>query len=205
VDLNRKIRDFEAGFRELYLDAIPLLHHETPTGKGSGHYLSFSTIFSGIECLASMFSGKQPVKNNTGDRFKKFVPLYFGSPTYATHVDDLWLLRCSLAHSFSPGGKFTLTTGNPRHHFLAATDGRICLNAETFLQDFVKAADRYFQDLRGRKGVQQKFELSVRQTGTTHRNVELPTLPGSEMKLNKVWVQTSQNAGTNVSHISRAF
>jgi hypothetical protein len=200
VDLNRKIRDFEDGFRELYLDVIPLLYRKTHTGKGTGHYLSFSTVFSGVECLASMLSGKQAVRNETGNRFKIFVRQYFGGK-YATHADDLWLLRCSLAHTFSCGGKFALTNDSPGHHFMPTTHGKICLNAQTLHKDFGKAADRYFDDVRTKKNVRRTFDLSIQQTGVINRSVQLPPIQVPMPK--GVTVQLSEHTGTNVSHIQR--
>jgi hypothetical protein len=192
MDLNRKIRDFEAHFRELYIDAIPLLYKRTSTKKATGHYLSFSAVFSAIECLAAMLLG---TRCPPGDRFEAFVKGYFvHDPRYPRNSAKLWKLRCSLAHSFSCGGTFVLTHENPKHHFYEH-HGTIILNAESFFKDSQTAADRYFQDLQSAKGVRQKFAAAICETGVIRGCVQLPELPQLPV------LTTASNIGTAVNHI----
>jgi hypothetical protein len=195
MDLDKRIRDFQRDFQELYLEAIPLLHQKT-RGRQSGHFLSFSTIFSGIECLASVRSGELTLA--TGTRFKKFVHDYFGrSSKYAEQVDALWELRCHLAHSFTTGGKFFLTHNNASEHFRMTNHGT-CLNAETFLTDFTVAANRYFADLQSVKGVRQKFDSAVKQTGSIRSHAIATSVP--DPKKPKVMIQVcNQFSGTNAT------
>jgi hypothetical protein len=125
-------------FRRLYLKAIPRLHN------GTGAYLSFSAVFSGIEALAGLYYGKT-ADGEARTRFETFVTKYFDL-RYKSRMKELWKLRNSLAHSFAVDPNFSLVNGRPKQHF-AMHGTQVQLNAESLFQDFSRAAEQYFRDL----------------------------------------------------------
>ena len=142
-------------FRRLYLKAIPLLHN------GTGAYLSFSAVFSGIEALAGLYYGK--IKNGEAEkRFTAFVTKYFDE-RYKRKVKELWLLRNSLAHSFAVDSNFRLINRRPKQHFVSY-ETQIQLNAESLFQDFRRVAEQYFRELVSDPNLRNNFN-SVCQGG----------------------------------------
>jgi hypothetical protein len=123
-------------FTEIYVAGIPLIIRDRTA------FLAFICMLTATDALAGYrYNHPKP-----GPRFRRFLRTYF-PPSYASHVPKLWLFRCRMVHGFSPA-YFTLTHHDPRTHLSRSAIGDTTLNAESFHQDFARAATTFFAEVR---------------------------------------------------------
>jgi hypothetical protein len=132
-------------FGEIVLGGIPGLLNK------DGAYLSFICVFAGIEALA----GFRHPDRNSGERFREFATEYFDSK-YNPLVGQLWDLRNSMVHSFSPRHFALIHHGSPQH-LRTDPQGQLMLNAEDVYSSLVLATEKYFTHLRSDSGLQRLF------------------------------------------------
>jgi hypothetical protein len=142
-----EIANFSANFRGLFLRGIPCLLND------DGAYLAFGCIFSGTEALAGY---RYPYLRENGVKFKNFLVDYFVA-RYHPLASELWDLRNSLIHSFSPK-HFALCHGQPKTHLTDRPPYTKVLNAESFFFDFSVSAEKYLSSLATDAQVQADFQ-----------------------------------------------
>jgi hypothetical protein len=133
-------------YSKLFLSGIPELLND------NGAYLSFVCVFAGVEALA----GYRYPDHKNGPRFRAFIKEYF-EPRFHPLVAELWDLRNSLVHSFSPA-HFALCHGQSHRHFTDHPPYLKVLNAENTHEELVAASSCYFDELAGRPDLQALFE-----------------------------------------------
>ena len=138
------ITHVRANFSRIYLGGIP------STLNDDAAFLSFICSLTAIEALGGFV---RPTEKN-GFRFRGFVQDYFPS-AYHSHADQLWRLRNSAVHGFSPG-PYALTHHNGHLH-MTIDGGRTVLNAEDFYAALVTASEKYFTALRTDAALQASF------------------------------------------------
>jgi hypothetical protein len=149
LDVPQAIDHTHQHFGEIFLGGIPALLNR------DGAYLSFICVFAATEALAGF---RHPEKGN-GDRFRAFIAEYF-DPKYHPLTSQLWELRNSMIHRFSPR-HFALTHHNSPYHFRVDRQGQVTLNAEDVYAALVIAAERYFSHLRSDSAIQEMFARRV--------------------------------------------
>jgi hypothetical protein len=147
------IKHVAANFGRIYLGGIPSLLND------DGAFLSFICTLTATEALGGFLS---PTLGN-GPRFKTFVQRYFPDP-YPTQVDDLWKLRNTAVHGFSPG-PYKLTHHNSHLH-LTQDGGLTILNAEDIYATLVSASKRYFDNVDNDTALQTAFVQRVNDPDT---------------------------------------
>jgi hypothetical protein len=130
--LSDEIANFSWNYRALFLRGIPHLLND------DGAYLSFGCTFSGVEVLAGY---SYPDESSNGVRFKNWIAAYF-PVAYHAIAKELWDLRNSLIHGFSPK-HFALCHGRPSAHLTDQPPYKKVLNAESLFDDFQASAERY--------------------------------------------------------------
>ncbi len=145
--LNDEIENVHRNFSEIFIGGIPRLLNN------DGAYLSFICIFAGTEALAGY---RYADLQGNGQRFRTFITDYFES-RYHPLVNQLWDLRNSMIHSFSPK-HFVLCHHQSNLHFTERPPYSKVLNAEDIYAAFVTAADKYFQSLKTDTNVQTQFQ-----------------------------------------------
>lgn len=146
ASLKEQIEATQGHFSRIFLGGIPQLLND------DGAYLSFVCVFAGVEALAGF---RYPDKEN-GERFREFIRGYFETQ-YHPFLNELWDLRNSLVHSFSPA-HFVLCHHQSHRHFADNPPYLKVLNAEDLYAALVAASGRYFQDLREDSSLQALFE-----------------------------------------------
>jgi hypothetical protein len=147
LELREAIRVTHQHFGEIFIGGVPRLLNS------NGAYLSFISVFAGTEALAGF---RYPSVKSNGERFRSFVIEYF-EPRYQPFAEQLWGLRNSMVHSFSPR-HFRLTHHNSLLHFAAAPPAVAILNAEDVYAAFVTASEKYFLHLNSDSSLQALFE-----------------------------------------------
>jgi hypothetical protein len=147
VVLSDDITNAHARFAEIFIGGIPRLLNR------DGAYLSFICVFAGTEALAGY---RYPNVTGNGDRFRSFLADYF-EPRYSPVAQELWDLRNSMVHGFSPR-HFALCHHQSQFHFTDRPPFLKVLNAENVYAAFVVAAEKYFQQLKTDAVVQASFE-----------------------------------------------
>src|SRR6516165_1223590 len=102
MSLDDGIANFAQNFRRLFIKGIPLLLND------DGAYLSLGCTFSGTEALAGY---RYPKEEQNRVKYQSFVVEYFET-RYHSLAEQLWGLRNSLIHGFSPKN-FNLCHGHP--------------------------------------------------------------------------------------------
>jgi hypothetical protein len=146
-----EIANFASNFRQIFFLGIPLLLND------DGAYLSFGCTFTGTEALAGY---RYPREKYYGVKFKAFLLEYF-DPRYHPFADELWELRNSVVHGFSPK-HFALCHGQPEAHFTDRPHYVKVLNADSLFRDFQTAAERYLAALASDRTLQAIFEKHIR-------------------------------------------
>ncbi len=146
MSLKEQIEATQRDFSRIFLGGIPQLLND------DGAYLSFVCVFAGVEALAGF---RHPDKDN-GERFRDFIGEYF-EPRYHPFLSELWDLRNSLVHSFSPA-HFALCHHQSHRHFTDHPPYLKVLNAEDAYAALVAASGRYFEGLREDSSLQALFE-----------------------------------------------
>lgn len=146
-----EIANFASNFRLIFFRGIPRLLND------DGAYLSFGCVFTGTEALAGY---RYPGERHYGVKFKAFLREYF-EPQYHPFADELWELRNSVVHGFSPR-HFALCHGQPEAHFTDHPPFLKVLNADSLFRDFQTAAERYLAALTSDQTIQAFFEKQIR-------------------------------------------
>jgi len=152
--LGREIDNTHGHFAAIFVGGIPNLLN------ADGAYLSFICVFSGTEALAGY---RYANINSNGERFRKFLTEYF-EPRYHQFTQQLWELRNSMVHGFSPR-HFALCHHQSQFHFTDRAPYLKVLNAEDVYAAFVAAAEKYFQHLRADPSLQALFRRRVTADG----------------------------------------
>ena len=139
------IRYVHSKFSLVCIGGIPSLLND------NGAFLSFICTLTATEALGGFLKPK----GNNSTRFKSFVRHYFPAPLNG-QGDDLWKMRNTAVHGFSPG-PYKLTHHHSEVH-LTTDGGQIVLNAEDFYAALVTAARTYFNAVRGDAGLRAAFE-----------------------------------------------
>jgi len=148
------------GFNEIILGGVPLLLRQNATA-----FLSFMCSVAAIDALG----GYRYTTNKIGDRFQDFIKEYFPA-VYASHAENLYLLRCRLLHNFSPA-YFTLAHAAPAAHLGKSPRGDRILSDEAFFGDLAAAAKKFFDELQrdvGRQDVMNARLLNLRKGGAIY-------------------------------------
>jgi hypothetical protein len=140
------IKTVHANFSRIYLGGIPSLLNDS-----GGAFLSFICTLTATEALGGFLKPK----DGNGPRFKSFVHDYFPAPLNG-QKENLWKLRNSAVHGFSPG-PYKLTHHNSQFH-LTIDHGQTVLNVEDFYAALVIAAKKYFDSLQGSPDLRAAFE-----------------------------------------------
>jgi hypothetical protein len=147
VALADEVDNAHRRFSEIFVGGIPGLLN------GDGAYLSFICVFAGTEALAGY---RYANVTGNGERFRAFLAEYF-EPRYAPLAQQLWELRNSMVHGFSPK-HFALCHHQSHLHFTDQPPYVKVLNAEDVYAEFVRAAEKYFHQLRSDSAIQALFE-----------------------------------------------
>jgi hypothetical protein len=129
------------GFNEIILEGVPILLRQNETA-----FLSFMCSVTAIDALA----GYRYTTDN--ERFQNFIQEYFPF-AYASHADNLYLLRCRLLHNFSPA-YFSLVHADPAAHLGKSTIGDTVLSDDVFFADLQAAAKKFFGEVHSDIGRQ---------------------------------------------------
>lgn len=155
ASLDETIDNTYEHFSTLFLGGIPCLLN------ADGAYLSFIAVFAGTEALAGFYAPN----DGNGKRFVAFVKKFF-APEYAPLADDLWKLRNSLVHSFSPRGFNLVHHRSDTHLSKHPGNGRFILNAEDLYAALIAASRKYFDDLDADPSLKQNFAKRTNEEGT---------------------------------------
>ncbi len=101
----------------------------------------FILISCAIDFLVTFWAGAESTGPRYADFVNTFFPGYDGKSLYAE-------LRCRMVHNHSVGKRVIICWNEPDIHRCTTTDGVVVLTLEQFFDDFVKAKDRYFTELR---------------------------------------------------------
>jgi hypothetical protein len=148
------------GFNKIILGGMPYLLRQNETA-----FLSFMCSVAAIDALA----GYRYTTDNVGDRFQDFIKEYFPA-AYASHAENLYLLRCRLLHNFSPA-YFTLAHAAPAAHLGMSQIGDTVLSDEVFFMDLQAAAKKFFDEIQsdvGRQDVMKGRLLNLNKGGAIY-------------------------------------
>ena len=145
--LSEEIDNAHVRFGEIFIRGIPRLLNP------DGAYLSFICVFAGTEALAGY---RYASVSRNGDRFRSFLADYF-EPRYRPLTQELWDLRNSMVHGFSPK-HFALCDHQSHLHFTDLPPFLKVLNAEDVYAAFVEATEKYFQQLKADPAIQARFQ-----------------------------------------------
>jgi hypothetical protein len=152
---NDEINNFIAQYRKIFISGIPELLND------KGAYLAFICIFSGIEALAGYC---YPEENRNGKKFEGWFKTYFDGK-YHPFTKELWELRNSLIHGFSPK-HFALCHKQPTLHFSDKPPFIKVLNADSMYEDFKVAAEKYLNLLMSEAYLQESFQQHLSNSTT---------------------------------------
>ena len=147
MSLADEISNFVTNYRATFLKGIPHLLND------DGAYLSFGCMFSGVEALAGYC---YPDQKQNGLKFKAWLLDYFPVQYHAL-ASDLWDLRNSVIHGFSPK-HFALCHGQPQEHLTDKPPYVKVLDATALFADFQVAVEQYLARLSSDTQLQSAFE-----------------------------------------------
>lgn len=159
VSILQKVQIVKGSIKYLVLDEI---QRAMSGGATLGAFIIASCA---IDYLATFASGRKSNRGHIAESYKNFIKKYF-PPEYSKYAEGIYKdLRCGMVHGLS-AQNFAFVYDQPDKHLkLWKPDtGIICLNLENFIDDLIKAANKYIQaldsDIRLQQNLEERFDDS---------------------------------------------